>query len=141
MTLNTQWQELFGTEHPGAGMTLATADGRGGGGGDGGPDLKADQTPWSGAGGVAGELRGSTASAMTELETALEGVTGATEGFMATAALTEIRTGWQDRLTSVRDECERLDAALRGAGKDFGERETRTKEQIASAVPQPKKGG
>ncbi|MCP3822483.1 hypothetical protein NLX86_31675 [Streptomyces sp. A3M-1-3] len=120
-------------------MTLASADGAGGGG-KGGPDLKADQAPWASAGGVAGALR--TATALTELETSGEGVAGGTEGFTATAAVTEVRTGWKDRLTSVRDECARLEGALRSAGKDFGERETATRQKIKAAMPQqPKNRG
>ncbi|MFE7133832.1 hypothetical protein ACFVIM_23555 [Streptomyces sp. NPDC057638] len=150
MTLNAQWQDLFGADAAGArtgtGMTLASAhpaaEGGGGGGGGGAPDLKADQTPWMSAGSVAGELRTGTATALTELTTAQEGVGAATEGFSAAAALAGITPGWKDRLTSVREECGRLDGALKAAGKDFGERETANRNTIASATPtQPKQGG
>lgn len=139
MALNAKWEELFGGDSSGTRMALASTDAPGGGGGKGGPDLKADQGPWTTAGTVAGTLRTASVSALTELDTASDGVAGGTEGFTATAALTEVRTSWKGRITSVRDECGRLDGALKSAGKDFGEQETFIKQKMQSAAPQPPK--
>ncbi|HET6358379.1 hypothetical protein [Streptomyces sp.] len=123
MALNEKWQELFGGDSSGTRMTLASTDPPGGGA-KGGPDLKADQGPWTTSGGVAGALRTASVSALTELDTTSKGVAGGAEGFTATAALAEVRISWKGRITSVRDECGRLEGALKSAGKDFGERES-----------------
>lgn len=97
----------------------------GGGGGTGsggsGPDLKASKGPWIKASGVADELRTATSSGLNDLKTAQEGVTGGTDGFTSTAALDEILSTWEKRLTSVRNECDRLRGALARTGRDFGE--------------------
>lgn len=85
------------------------------------PDLKASKGPWMKASGVAQELQTATDSGLTELKTAQEGVRGGTGGFAGTAALNEILPTWEKRLTSVRDECDRLHGALARTGRDFGE--------------------
>ncbi|MEU6403586.1 hypothetical protein [Streptomyces sp. NPDC046985] len=95
--------------------------GGGGAGGGSGPDLKASQGPWTKAAGVAQDLRTATDAGLTELRTAHEGVKSGAAGFTSTAALDEILGTWEKRLTSVRDECERLHGALAKAGRDFGE--------------------
>lgn len=133
MALNAKWQELIG-EQPAA-MSLAGLPAQDGGGG-GGPDLKADVGPWHSAGNTAGELKTSTSSSLTDLDTANEGVSGGTAGFDSSAALTEILGTWKTRLTNVRDECGRLEGALKAAGRDFGERELDTKQKVAAAGPQ-----
>ncbi|MFV0129122.1 hypothetical protein ACLGI4_15685 [Streptomyces sp. HMX112] len=138
MALNAKWDELFGGDGTAAGMTLASATapaGAGGGGDGGGPDLKADQGPWTSSGGVAGELRTTTATAVGELAGAHEGVVAGTEGFGSTATLNAVHDSWKTRLGAVRDECGRLEGALRSAGKDFGERETDTTRKMTSAAP------
>ncbi|MFD5113858.1 hypothetical protein ACFWNG_16325 [Streptomyces sp. NPDC058391] len=144
MALNEKWAELFGHDSPGTGMNLASAatpvdgSGRGGSGGHdgrGGPDLKVGQGPWTTASAVANGLHTSSATALTDMNTASEGVTGATEGFTSTAALNEIRTSWKERLSAVRDECARLEGALKSAGKEFGEQETRTKQRFEGEGP------
>ncbi|MFF0060360.1 hypothetical protein ACFYRC_02220 [Streptomyces sp. NPDC005279] len=141
MALNAKWGELFGTDESAAEMALASATSPGGGGGEGAPDLKADQGPWTKAGGVAGQLRTSTSSSLTDLSTASEDVAGGTAGFTSTTTLTSVLESWKTRLTTVRDECSRLEGALWGSGRDFGERETFIKQKIAAAVPaQPKSG-
>ncbi|MFI8517543.1 hypothetical protein ACIGEZ_06915 [Streptomyces sp. NPDC085481] len=129
MALNAKWQELIG-EQPAA-MTLAGVPAEGGGGGTG-PDLKADVGPWHSAGGAAGELRVSTSTSLTDLDTANEGVSGGTAGFASSAALTEIIGTWKTRLTNVREECGRLEGALKAAGRDFGEQEADTQRRVAS---------
>jgi hypothetical protein len=86
-----------------------------------GPVLKASQGPWTRASGAAMDLRTGTNAGLTELRTAHEGVTRGTDGFASTAALDEILATWEKRLTSVRDECDRLHGALARAGRDFGE--------------------
>ncbi|MER8046785.1 hypothetical protein [Streptomyces sp. NPDC094032] len=141
MALNAKWQEIIG-EQPAA-MSLAGVPAPDGGGG-GGPDLKADVGPWHGAGNTAGELKTSTTSSVTDLDTANEGVTGGTAGFDSSAALTEILGTWKNRLTAVRDECGRLEGALKAAGRDFGEREADTQQKVAAEgarQPDPKKEG
>ncbi|MFF2061620.1 hypothetical protein ACFVWZ_07455 [Streptomyces sp. NPDC058200] len=135
MALNEKWAELFGHDSPGTGMNLASAATPVDGGGRGGPDLKVGQGPWTTASAVANGLHTSSATALTDMNTASEGVTGATEGFTSTAALNEIRTSWKERLTAVRDECARLEGALKSAGKEFGEQETRTKQRFEGEGP------
>ncbi|MFF0423976.1 hypothetical protein ACFYUJ_06130 [Streptomyces sp. NPDC004520] len=106
---------------------LAAPDGGGGGG-----DLKVDVGPWHSAGNTAGELRTSTANSVTDLDTANEGVAGSTAGFDSSAALDEILGTWKTRLSAVRDECGRLEGALKAAGRDFGEREEDTRQKVAA---------
>ncbi|MER7620529.1 hypothetical protein [Streptomyces sp. NPDC126503] len=141
MTLNDAWTELFGGAAPQqrpAAMTLAGLPSEpGGGGGGGSADLKADEAPWHAAGNTAGELRTSTATSLTDLDTANDGVAGATAGFDSSAALTEILGTWKTRLTAVRDECGRLEGSLKAAGRDFGEREDATRRKIAAEAPVP----
>lgn len=124
------WDEWEQLKAGAAGRTQIdhVADPGGGGGGSasgssGGsaPDLKASKGPWTKASGVAQELRTATDSGLTELKTAHEGVSGGTDGFAGTAALNAILPTWEKRLTSVRDECDRLHGALAGTGRDFGE--------------------
>ncbi|MEV7153055.1 amino acid ABC transporter permease [Streptomyces misionensis] len=85
------------------------------------PDLKASKGPWAKASGVAKDLQTVTNAGLTELKTAHEGVKGGTEGFSSTVALNEILSTWEKRLTSVRDECDRLHGALAMTGREFGE--------------------
>lgn len=137
VALNAKWDELFGTGDSGARMSLASTEPAGGAGGGGEADLKADEGPWTRSGGVAAELRTSTSSSLTDLTTANEGVAGATAGFASGDTLTTVLETWKNRLTAVRDECGRLDPALRSAGRDFGEREADTRRKIAAESPAP----
>ncbi|MCP3821020.1 hypothetical protein NLX86_23875 [Streptomyces sp. A3M-1-3] len=131
MALNAKWGELFGDDSPGARMTLASTDGPPGAGNTGGgPDLEVSEGPWTTAAGVANALNTSSASALTELDTASEGIAGGAAGFTSTPALEEVRTSWKGRLASVRDECLRLEGALKSAGKEFGEQEIRNKKRF-----------
>ncbi|MEU7294023.1 hypothetical protein AB0A76_12580 [Streptomyces exfoliatus] len=150
MALNATWDQLFGgtdaPERPAA-MTLAglpgpEQDGPGNGPGGGDPNLKADAGPWHSAGTTSGLLRTSTATSLTDLDTANEGYAAGTAGFDSSSALTEILGTWKTRLTAVRDECGRLEGALKSAGRDFGEREADTRRKIAaeSTAPSQKKG-
>ncbi|MFI8002170.1 hypothetical protein [Streptomyces sp. NPDC086010] len=88
--------------------------------------------PWSFASGVAGDLRITSGSALTELATASEGVPAGTAGFASTRALTEVLTSWQERLGSVRDESSRLKSSLLAAAKEFGEQEVRTEQSFGA---------
>ncbi|WP_369377478.1 hypothetical protein [Streptomyces sp. cg36] len=146
MARSAQWEELFAGSPPrsegqppaGSGLRLASAESKADGGGA--PDIQFSKSPWTSAGGVAGELRTGTAGALTDLDSGHEGVTGATEGFGATAALEEIRTSWKDRLGAVRDECGRLDGVLKSVGKDFGETDVKVGNDVKAAVPAEPKG-
>ncbi|MGK5631956.1 hypothetical protein [Streptomyces sp. URMC 123] len=102
----------------GARMTLASA---GKDGGAGKEDLAISGGPWTGASGVAESIRNSQKEGMTRLSTGHDGFAGGTAGFDSATALGEIRSGWNDRLKSVHDECDSLIGALRSAGKEFGE--------------------
>ncbi|MFF0276239.1 hypothetical protein [Streptomyces sp. NPDC004330] len=140
MALNAAWEDLFGgTAPPGqsATMTLAGVPAPDSGGGD--ANLKADEGPWHQAGNTAGELRTSTTTSLTDLDTANEGVGSGTAGFDSSGALTEILGTWKTRLTAVRDECGRLEGALKSAGRDFGEREDTTRRKIAAEAPAPRR--
>jgi hypothetical protein len=70
---------------------------------------------------VAQALRTATDASLKELKSAHEGVASGTDGFESTAALNAIQETWEKRLTSVRDECGRLQGALAKTGRDFGE--------------------
>ncbi|MFB7374377.1 hypothetical protein ACFC0D_31585 [Streptomyces sp. NPDC056222] len=119
-------------------MTLASvAPDRSGGSGGPDADLKADAGPWTKSGSVAAELRLSTSTSLTDLTTANDGVAGATAGFASSGTLTSIAETWKTRLTAVRDECGRLEPALKSAGRDFGEREVDTERRIKAASPPP----
>jgi hypothetical protein len=127
MALSEKWEALLGggdSDHSrSAPMTLASHDDGGGMNSDGGssqggaPDLKSSQGPWTRAAGVAGELRVGVVSALTDLTTAFEDAPIASGGFGSTVALAEVRTSWEKRLASVRDECGRLQTTLRAAGR------------------------
>ncbi|WP_240139254.1 hypothetical protein [Streptomyces sp. MUM 178J] len=136
MAPSDKWQALLadaetGTERGGTGMRLASTEDGGSGGGNGGGsdfDLKSSKGPWTTASGVAGALHTSSSSALTELETASKGVADNAKGLDSTSALAEVLTSWKGRLTAVRNECDRLEAALKTAGKEFGEREVQTRQ-------------
>ncbi|MFQ6148411.1 amino acid ABC transporter permease [Streptomyces seoulensis] len=120
---------------------LADMDGgSSGGSGGSGPDLKASKGPWTKASGAAHELRASTDSGITDLKTAHEEVKGGTDGFTSAAALNEILPTWEKRLTSVRDECDRLNGALARTGRDFGEVDPAVANRIGNAPTGGKPG-
>ncbi|GAA3372850.1 hypothetical protein GCM10020367_30270 [Streptomyces sannanensis] len=135
MEFSAQWEELLadspgggqGTSGQGTRMNLASVAPIGGGGD---ADLQITQTPWNSASGVANALHTSTNSAVSELDTAAEGVPGGTAGFTSTAALEEVRTSWKTRLTSVRDECARLEGVLKTVGRDFGETDVQVRDSF-----------
>ncbi|MFD3760725.1 hypothetical protein [Streptomyces sp. NPDC058622] len=119
--LPTRWQALFGEP---AGMTLASAGGPSGGGnsGNGGDgDLNHAGGPWSGAASASGELRISTATALGRMAAAHDGIAAGTAGLGATAALAAVRTSWEERLSSVRDECGSVQSALLTVAREIGE--------------------
>lgn len=138
MALSHEWEALFGTAKPAGQMQLASADPAGG---SDEPDLKADEAPWTTAGGLAGQLHTRTRTALTDLDLAHEGVASRLEGFTIGATLTEVREGWEKRLGSVRDECSRLDGALKAVGKDFGEIDTEVKRSFQRLAPRPPEDG
>ncbi|MFI1973175.1 hypothetical protein [Streptomyces cinnamoneus] len=113
-------------------MSLASAGG--GQGGRAGSDThKASGGPWTAAGGVAGELRTSTQSAITKLDSSHEGLESGTAGFASTAALKGIRSGWKSRLEAVRDHFDKLAPNLAQAGKEFDAHEVKTEGTFAPA--------
>ncbi|MFI1400155.1 hypothetical protein [Streptomyces sp. NPDC020681] len=138
MTLNEKWSGLFGNDSSGTGMKLAHADPGGGSGNGGEPDLKVSSGPWTTASSVANALHTSSASALTELEEAAKVDAKRTEGFDSTAAMAEVLTSWKGRLTSVRDECTRLEGSLRSAGKEFGEQEIENRRRFEGRIGGPK---
>ncbi|MFF3453136.1 hypothetical protein ACFYXH_02180 [Streptomyces sp. NPDC002730] len=137
MALSARWQELFDADSSGARMSLASANAPGDGG-RGGPDHKASQGPWTRASGVADALHTSSASALTELETAAKVEAKSTAGLDSTKAMSEVLGSWKVRLTAVRDECGRLEGSLKSAGKEFGEQEVRIKRTFEGRTGGPK---
>lgn len=138
MALNEKWGELFGNDSFGTRMQLATADGPAAAGNGNTPDLKAGQGPWTTASGVADALHTSSATALTDLETAAKVEAKSTAGLDSTKAMDEVLTSWKGRLTAVRDECTRLQGALQSAGKEFGEREITTEQKFKGKIGGPK---
>ncbi|MFJ1915040.1 hypothetical protein ACIOGX_24280 [Streptomyces sp. NPDC088147] len=131
------WQELIdlaGQERQSAAsgpMSLASAGGSGGSGGAASrSDLEHSDGPWTTAAGVAEALRTSTTTAKSRLTSTHTGVTAATEGLASSGVLKAVLTSWEDRLSSVRDECGSLAPKLRQVGKDLGERDTKVKSSL-----------
>ncbi|MFI9238250.1 hypothetical protein [Streptomyces sp. NPDC053079] len=109
-------------------ITLASA-----GTGGGGDVHKASVRPWTAAAGVAGELHQGMDTAVRDLGHAHDGIKSDTAGFASAAALSGILSGWEARLSAVRDECKKLDGALKKAGVDFGENEAAVKASFDSS--------
>jgi hypothetical protein len=129
-----EWEQL----KAGAAQRMRTdrLAGPGGGGsvgssGGSGFDLKAAQGPWTKASGVAQDLRTATNVGLAELKRAHESVKGQTDGFTSTVVLDEVLGTWERRLTSVRDECDRLHDVLAKTGRDFGELDPAIARRIA----------
>ncbi|MFD6339238.1 hypothetical protein [Streptomyces sp. NPDC060131] len=131
------WQELIdlaGQERQSAAsgpMSLASAGSSGGSSGAASrSDLEHSDGPWTTAAGVAEALRTSTTTARNRLTSAHTGVTAATEGLASSGVLKSVLTSWEDRLSSVRDECGSLAPKLRQVGKELGERDTKVKSSL-----------
>ncbi|MFJ6184736.1 hypothetical protein [Streptomyces sp. NPDC092295] len=128
------WQELIdlaGQERQSAAsgpMSLASAGGSGGAASR--SDLEHSDGPWTTAAGVAEALRTSTTTAKSRLTSTHTGVTASTEGLASSGVLKSVLTSWEDRLSSVRDECGSLAPKLRQVGKDLGERDTKVKSSL-----------
>ncbi|MFD8917275.1 hypothetical protein ACFV0Y_05585 [Streptomyces sp. NPDC059569] len=128
------WRELIdlaGQERQSAAsgpMSLASAGGSGGAASR--SDLEHSDGPWTTAAGVAEALRTSTTTARNRLTSAHTGVTAATEGLASSGVLKSVLTSWEDRLSSVRDECGSLAPKLRQVGKELGERDTKVKSSL-----------
>ncbi|MGW1195154.1 hypothetical protein ACWD4B_04745 [Streptomyces sp. NPDC002536] len=112
------------TLEPGTPVQLASS-GTGVGGGDG--THQASVHPWTTAGGVAGELSEGMQVALSDLEHGHAALKSGTAGFASAATLSNILSGWQNRLGAVRDECRELDGNLKKAGANFGENEAQVK--------------
>ncbi|MFJ1643785.1 hypothetical protein [Streptomyces sp. NPDC088258] len=138
MTFSPEWERLFGPAEPAGQMRLASA-GEGSKGED--ADLHIDNAPWTTAAGVAGELHTSARTALRDLDLAHEGVTWGSEGFTIGALLAEVREGWDKRLSSVRDECSRLDRSLKAVGRTFGEVDGDIKQSFRNIAPKPPEEG
>ncbi|MGW1891687.1 hypothetical protein ACWCP6_15745 [Streptomyces sp. NPDC002004] len=91
------------------------------GGGTGAVGLRISEGPWTRASGVARELCTSMHGGLTELKEAGAGMADGTDGVACAAALGEILSSWESRLTAVRNECERLRGSLARTGRHFGE--------------------
>ncbi|MEU4358254.1 hypothetical protein ACFYNW_28080 [Streptomyces virginiae] len=124
MSYSERWQELFGPMDGGPAMKLASTapdSGGGGGGGGGAPDLKHSKGPWTSASSTAGDLRTSTETSRAALGPGHEGVDTGAAGLSSVAALKSVLTSWEERLQSVRDECEQLKGTLLKVAKEMGE--------------------
>ncbi|MFE4370152.1 hypothetical protein ACFRMN_18305 [Streptomyces sp. NPDC056835] len=128
------WRQLIdlagqGRERAATGrMSLASAGGSGSAASS--SDLEHSDGPWTTAAGVAEALRTSTTTAKGRLTSAHSGVTAATEGLSSAGVLKSVLTSWEDRLSSVRDECGTLAPKLRRVGKDLGERDAKVKSSL-----------
>lgn len=87
-------------------------------------NLKHSKGPWTSASGTAGELRTRTETSRSALRRGHEGVEAGAVGLSSVATLKSVLTSWEDRLQSVRDECEQLKGALLTVAKEMGETET-----------------
>ncbi|MGW2037778.1 hypothetical protein [Streptomyces virginiae] len=122
MSYSERWQELFGPIDGGPAMKLASAaPDSGGGGGGGDMDLKHSKGPWTSASATAGDLRTNTETSRSALGPGHEGVDSGAAGLSSLAALKTVMTSWEERLQSVRDECEQLKGTLLKVAKEMGE--------------------
>ncbi|WP_236246763.1 hypothetical protein [Streptomyces sp. CC210A] len=134
MEYSQRWQELFDLP-PGqqgqARTVLASADSGGPVGAGGGQGtLQHTKGPWSSASATASELRTNTEKSRTRLAPGHTGVTSGGAGLASAAALTAVLTSWENRLTSVRDECDHLDGALLKVAKEMGETDLAVKDSL-----------
>ncbi|MEU3395083.1 MYXO-CTERM domain-containing protein [Streptomyces filamentosus] len=116
-------------------MSPASADAGPGPSGPG--NLKHSDGPWSSASGTAGAVRTSTETSRSALGPGHEGVSSGAAGLSALAALTAVRRSWEDRLASVRDECEALQGTLLAVAKEMGETDASVKSSLASIDAKP----
>ncbi|MEU2655424.1 hypothetical protein ABZ615_08870 [Streptomyces sp. NPDC007325] len=130
---HSNWHDIFGTSGADTRMDLASADPGSGPSGT----LKHSRGPWRSASGTAGAVRTSTETSRSALGPGHEGVTAGAAGLSAVAALTALRRSWEDRLASVRDECEALQGALLAVAGELGETDTTVKSSLASIDTKP----
>ncbi|MFD5620657.1 hypothetical protein [Streptomyces yangpuensis] len=123
MSYSERWQDLFGPADDGPAMRLASAapDPGTGGGGGGAGNLQHTKGPWTSASGTAGDLRTNTETSRAALGPGHEGVEAGAAGLSSVAALKSVLTSWEERLQSVRDECEQLKGTLLKVAKEMGE--------------------
>ncbi|MFJ3979489.1 hypothetical protein [Streptomyces sp. NPDC090021] len=123
MSYSERWQELFGPADDGPAMRLASAapDPGTGGGGGGTGNLQHTKGPWTSASGTAGDLRTNTETSRAALGPGHEGVEAGAAGLSSVTALKSVLTSWEERLQSVRDECEQLKRTLLKVAKEMGE--------------------
>ncbi|WP_052757666.1 hypothetical protein [Streptomyces yangpuensis] len=123
MSYSERWEELFGPADDGPAMRLAsTAPDPGTGGGGGGTgNLQHTKGPWTSASRTAGDLRTTTETSRAALGPGHEGVKAGAAGLSSVAALGSVLTSWEERLQSVRDECEQLKGTLLKVAKEMGE--------------------
>ncbi|MDX3092344.1 MULTISPECIES: hypothetical protein [Streptomyces] len=135
MSFEEQWasartQAAIRTDPDGsAGMTLASADGNGSGGGGRLVYLK---YPWTDGARILGELRTTTNTSVSQLTEGKKGGAAGTKGLASALAMDAVRDSWHRRLKALRDECEDLEGPMRQAAKDHGENEARIKAAMAA---------
>ncbi|MEU3606342.1 hypothetical protein AB0E83_12925 [Streptomyces sp. NPDC035033] len=137
MSPTQRWQDMFGAVGDDTRMNLASTDPGGVPGPSGTGNLKHSDGPWTSASGTAGALRTSTETSRAALGPGHEGVSSGAAGLSALAALTAVRRSWEDRLASVRDECEALQGTLLAVAKEMGETDASVKSSLASIDTKP----
>ncbi|MFJ4337951.1 hypothetical protein [Streptomyces sp. NPDC088915] len=144
MSYSERWQELFGPIGGGSAgepsTRLASAAPEAGPGGGTGT-LKHRGGPWTSASGTADDLRTSTEASRSALGPGHEGVEAGAAGLGSVAALRAVLTSWEDRLRTVRDECDRLSGSLLTVAKEMGETETAVEKSFGSAGTAGEKAG
>lgn len=110
-------------------MSLASTAPDGGSGGSGGGQgtLQHTKGPWTSASRTASELHTSTEKSRACLGPGHEGVGTGAAGLSSVASLKSVLTSWEDRLKSVRDECDHLEGALLKVAKEMGETDVAVK--------------
>nr|WP_274031986.1 hypothetical protein [Streptomyces sp. MMBL 11-1] len=125
-----RWQELFGPAGDGPAMRLASASDDPGAGSGGTGNLKYSKSPWTSASGTAGDLRTRAEKSRSVLGRGHVGVEAGAAGLSSVAALKSVLTSWEERLQTVRDECEQLEGNLLTVAKEMGESETDVKSSL-----------
>ncbi|MER7515282.1 hypothetical protein [Streptomyces sp. NPDC126499] len=131
------WQRLWDQAgqsrdgSPTARMSLASTTG-GGAGGAGDGDLRHSGGPWTKAAASAEALTTSMGIARSRLTSAHDGVAAGTAGLTSAATLRTVLTSWEERIGTVRDECDSLAPALRRVAKEQGEQDTAVKAAFGS---------
>lgn len=119
VTFEEQWAQIKRETSTGTGMSLASADDKGGSGEPGWGGVKSSKNTWSTAAGAVGSLRGDIKTALTKLEHGQKS-SGDGEsdggGVQSAVAQGELYRSWKRYLEDVSGRCGVMQDRLEKAG-------------------------